>query len=107
MNSMFSMSGPYPQQNQAVLPYCFLAWSLPKQYAELHGGLKVAPSASDKVPQRGNAFPLSGPRATGQPGCFPGWPLGRAACSRSLRIWRASRVARAIRLRSLTASPRL
>jgi hypothetical protein len=33
MNSKFSMPGSYHQPNQAVLPYCFLAWSLPKQYA--------------------------------------------------------------------------
>jgi hypothetical protein len=33
--------------------------------------------ASDKTLLRGDALPLSGSRATGQPGCFPGWPLGK------------------------------
>src|SRR4029453_5490705 len=31
--SKFSMPGSYHQPNQALLPYCFLVWSLPKQYA--------------------------------------------------------------------------
>ena len=41
----------------------------------------VGACASDKASQRGDALPLSGPRATGQPGCFPGWPLGRERLS--------------------------
>ena len=44
-------------------------------------GLMVGACASDTASQRGDALPLSGPRATGQPGCFPGWPLGRERLS--------------------------
>ena len=50
------------------------------------GGLMVGACASDKASQRGDALPLSGPRATDQPGCFPGWSLWRAARSAAWRL---------------------
>jgi hypothetical protein len=39
----------------------------------------VGTGKSGKYALMGDALPLSGSRATGQPGCFPGWPLGKDA----------------------------
>jgi hypothetical protein len=42
--------------------------------------LKLGARLTDKAPLRGKTpSSLSGSRATGQLGCFPGWPLGHSS----------------------------
>jgi hypothetical protein len=87
MNSKFSMPGLYPQQNQAVLPYCFPAWSLPKQYARRDSNSMPGPTAASSRAHHAPHTVVEDSTPPGPARCHPSEPGPCGGVRHQLFLW--------------------